>query len=99
MKSRHLGAFTVAVVLGLTLLAAPRVHAFTIENQGNADSDGAARLSDPDLNDRQTSRFDSGKQTVIKRGNTTIYLGGQPQSFNQRNDSNSYFSPNVLMGR
>jgi hypothetical protein len=56
-------------------------------------------LADPDPSDRLTSRFDNGKNIVIKRGNSTIYFGGQSQTFDQRNDHGHYFNPNVLMGR
>jgi hypothetical protein len=37
--------------------------------------------------------------TVMKRDNATVYFGGSGQSFDQRNDPNSYFNPNVLMGK
>ena len=76
-----------AAACGLTLLAAPAAHAFTIENQGATDQAAAARLDQ----DRKFTNSGNGPST-IKQGNTTLQFGARP-SFNQRYDSNRYFDP------
>ncbi|HTT47132.1 MAG TPA: hypothetical protein VMG39_03915 [Pseudolabrys sp.] len=77
-----------AAAFGLAVWAAPAAHAFTIDNQGNANTDGNARYVDPD------ERFSGGGdgQTVIGQGNTTFRFG-QGQSFDQRYDTNRMFNP------
>jgi hypothetical protein len=94
----HCPAFALAVVLALLFVNG--AQAFTIEDKAPpANGGNAANLANPDPNDRLTSRFNDGKQTVIKRGNATIYFGGTQPTFDQRNDPNHYFKPNTLMGR
>lgn len=94
----HCAAFALAAALALPL--ANGAQAFTFEDKGAGNKDNlSSALAEPDPNDRLTSRFNDGKQTVIKRGNATIYFGGQPQSFDQRNNPNDYFSSDRLMGR
>jgi hypothetical protein len=94
-------ALPIAATFALALLAASAlVHdarAFTIEDKApGASGDNAANLADP--NDRLTSRFNNGKQTIIKQGDATIYFGGQPQSFDQRYNSNNLFDRNGRPG-
>ena len=102
----HLLAAILAT-LSFVVLTAPAAQALTFEDQG---ANGATRSDDPSMfyNDGKSgsasaplsSRLDSsGHTSVIKRGNSTIYFGGQGQSFDQRNDPSNYFNPNVLMGR
>lgn len=91
-----------ATLVGLSLLAAPAAQAFTFQDQGQdtaSRSGGAANLTDLGLGDRHSSRFDDGKQPAMRQGNTSLQFGGQTQSFDQRNNPDSYFNPNVLMGR
>jgi hypothetical protein len=91
--SRHRLA-VLAAAIGLAVLAAPAAHAFTIEDQSNTNSNGAARYTDPD------ARFSGfGSATTIQQGNTTIRYGGQTGSFDQRYDQNRMFQPNSLQGR
>jgi hypothetical protein len=102
MIFRRSQVFALTAAFALALLAAslfaPRAQAFTFEDKAATPGGApAAGIADPD--DRLTSRFDDGKKTVIRRGNSTIYFGGAPQSFDQRNDPNQYFNPNTLMGR
>ena len=97
LRSSHIAALSLAAALALTTASA---QAFTIEDKAPpSDGGSAANLANPDPNDRLTSRFNNGKQTVIKRGNSTIYFGGPAQTFDQRNDPNHYFNPNTLTGR
>jgi hypothetical protein len=100
-----LAAFLAAFVAVL-LLSVPAAQAFTFEDGGDS-SGGGAKNNDSSMfyndgknakSDPLTSRLDSGNTTAIKRGNGTIYFGGG-QSFDQRNNPDSYFNPNVLMGR
>ncbi len=79
-----------AAAFGLSLLAAGAAHAFTIDNQSNANSDGSARYADPDA---RFSGSSDGK-TTIRQGNTTIQFGGQGGTFDQRYDPNRMFNPN-----
>jgi hypothetical protein len=89
-----------AAFVGLALLAAPAAQAFTFEDQGtSANSGGGAHYKDLDLGKPASRLDDSGNKTVIQRGNSSFYFGGQAQSFDQRNNPDSYFNPNVLMGR
>ncbi|MCF8478114.1 MAG: hypothetical protein K9G60_13885 [Pseudolabrys sp.] len=100
-------AAVLAAMAGLVLLAAPAAQAFTFQDKDqdagtqNGWSSDRKQLDGHDLglSDRSASRFDDGKQTVIKRGNSTIFFNGPTQSFDQRNNPNDYFSPNYLMGR
>jgi len=88
------------VLVGLALLAAPAAQAFTFQDQDTAPkSGGAANLTDLGLSDRYTSGPNDGKQPATRHGDTTLQFGGPAQSFDQRNNPNSYFNPNVLMGR
>ena len=82
-----------AAAFGLTLLAMPAAHAFTIDDQSNTNSDGTARYTDPD------ERFSgSGNgQTTIQQGNDTLRFGNQP-SFDQRYNPNQMFHPNAQSG-
>ena len=99
--------FLAAFLAGMVLLAAPAAQAFTFQDQapGAGPKNGWASdrkeldAHDLGLGERPASRFDDGKQTIIKRGNSTIYFNGPTQTFDQRNNSNDYFSPNYLMGR
>jgi len=86
-SSRHRLA-VLAAAFAMAVLVAPAAHAFTIENQGAANSDGGARYTDP------AARFSGSNngQTVIKDGNTTLQFGQRP-SFDQRYDSNRMFNP------
>ena len=97
----YVPALPFAAAFALALMAASVfVHdarAFTIEDKAPAASGGnAANLADP--NDRLTSRFNNGKQTIVKQGDATIYFGGQPQSFDQRYNSNNLFDRNGRPG-
>ena len=65
--SRHRLA-VLAAAFGLAVLAAPAAQAFTIDNQGNSNTDGTARYTDPDA--RFSGSGDG--QTVIRQGNTTL---------------------------
>ena len=103
MTIRRSQVATVTTAFALALLAASllahRAQAFTFEDKGSGDKTNlSSGLADPDPSDRLTSRFDSGKQTIIKRGNTTIYFGGQPQSFDQRYNPDNMFNPNGRPG-
>jgi hypothetical protein len=90
-----------AAYVGLALLTASAAQAFTFEDRGaSANNGGGAHYRDLDLGNKPTSRLDdSGNKTVIQRGNSSFYFGGQTQTFDQRNNPDSYFNPNVLMGR
>jgi hypothetical protein len=46
-----------------------------------------------------TSRYGTGNQSTFQSGNTTFRFGGQGQTFDQRNNPNTYFNPDVLMGK
>ncbi|MGH6664736.1 MAG: hypothetical protein ACREB2_07500 [Pseudolabrys sp.] len=76
-----------AAAFGLTLLAAPAAHAFTMDNQSNINSDGTARYTDPD------TRFSgsSNGQTTIQQGNTRFQFGGQQGTFDQRYSTDRMF--------
>lgn len=76
-----------AAAFGMAVLAAPTAYAFTIDNQGNNNGDGAARYTDPD---QQFSGAADGK-TVIRQGNTTFQFGGG-QSFQQRYSTDNMFN-------
>jgi hypothetical protein len=82
-----------AAIFGLTVLAAPAVQAFTLDNQANTNADGTARYTDPD------ERFSGGGdgQTVIRQGNSTFQFG-QGQSFDQRYSTDNLFDPNGRLG-
>lgn len=86
-SSRHRLA-VLAVAFGLATLAAPAAQAFTMDTQSNTNINGAARYTDPD---EQFSGASSG-QSTIRQGNTTFQFG-QPQSFDQRYDTNRLFNP------
>jgi len=76
-----------AAAFGLAVLAAP-AQAFTIDDQSNTNSNGSARYADPD------ARFSGyGTPTTIQQGNTTLQLGGQQGSFDQRYNPNRMFDP------
>ena len=91
--SRHQIA-ALAAALALALLAAPAAQAFTMENQGNTNSDGSAKFSDPS---DPASRFgSSGSGTTYRQGNTSFQLGPVQQTspdarFNS--DVNRMFNP------
>jgi hypothetical protein len=85
-SSRHRLA-VVAAAFGLAVLAASAAHAFTMDNQGNSNSDGTARYTDPD----QRFSGSGDGQTTIRQGDATFRFGGQPQSFDQRNNSDRVF--------
>lgn len=97
-----LAAFSAFVVLTV-----PAAQAFTFEDGsaspgvGTVHNDSSMFYNDSKnaKSDPLSSRLDGGNGSVIKRDNSTIYFGGQPQSFDQRNNPDSYFNPNVLMGR
>jgi hypothetical protein len=87
MKHHHrLGVF--AAAFGLSVLAAPAAHAFTMDNQSNTTSDGSARYTDPD--ERFSGSGDG--QTTMRQGNTTLQFGSRP-SFDQRYDNSRMFDP------
>ncbi len=81
-----------AAVLGAALVAAPAARAFTLEYQGDTNSDGSAKIVDPD------KRFSSGQngQNTIKQGNTTLQFGGRP-SFQQQYNSDRLFDPGARL--
>jgi hypothetical protein len=101
MKLRpHNRAVLPAVLFGLALLAASahRAQAFTFEDRAeSAPTGGAANIADPD--ERLNTRASNGNQQTFQQGNTSFRFGGQAQSFDQRNNPNSYFNPNTLMGK
>ena len=95
----HRPALLGAALVGLSLLSASAAQAFTFEDQGASANGSGSHYQDLDLG-KPASRFDDGSgKTVIKRGNSTFYVGGQGQSFDQRNNASDYFNPNYLMGR
>ncbi len=105
MFNRPLFLAVAGFAFSLTVLAAPAAQAFTFEDQG-AGTGTSAKNNDTSMfynsgkSDPLSSRLDSsGQTTVMKRDNATVYFGGSGQSFDQRNDPNSYFNPNVLMGK
>ena len=79
-----------AAAFSLALLAAPAAQAFTIEELGVSNGDGARNaIADPD---GRVSRFGSGSGNTYKQGNTTIQFGARP-SFDQRYDNSRMFNP------
>ena len=87
LPSRHLAVL--AAAFALMLAGIPLAHAFTMEDVPNTKSDGSARYADPD--ERFTGSSFKNGQTTIKQGNTTFQFG-QPQSFDQRYNANSFFN-------
>ena len=94
--------FLAACLTAFSFAVLTPAQAFTFEEYG---SGGARKADDTSMfyNDGKDgapkSNFNDGRTTVLKRGNSSIYFNGPQQSFDQRNDPNSYFNPNVLMGR
>ena len=91
MLLRALSTAAFALALGVASAA----HAFTIDDQSNTTSSGAARYTDPDA--KYSS--DGSRKTVIHQGNTTFTFGGaaaQGGSFSQRYNTDRMFDP---MGR
>jgi hypothetical protein len=68
--SRHQIAM-LAAALGLSLLAAPVAHAFTLEGQSDTSSGGSAKYTDPA---DPKSRLDS-SGTTLRQGNATFQFG------------------------
>jgi len=85
---RHWLAALVAAC-GVIAVPAPAAHAFTIDNQSSNSGSGGARYADPD---EQFSNSGNGLSTY-HLGDTTVQFGGQPQSFDQRYNSNRMFDP------
>ncbi len=77
----------IAAAFAAALLAAPAAHAFTIDNQSNANPDGSARYTDPD------QRFSGSGQNTIQQGNTTIRFGNGSDAFGQRYNPDRMFDP------
>ena len=90
MKHLPPSRLRLAILAAAFVLAAPAAHAFTFEGHANTNtnSDGSARYTDPD---ERFSNSGNGQGT-IQQGNTTLRFG-QPQSFDQRYDTNRMFNP------
>ncbi len=90
-----------AALFALATVAAPAAQAFTFEDQGAGQKNSDTSMFYNGGKDQPlTSRLDGGgNSTVIKRGNSTIYFGGQGQTFDQRNNQNDYFNPSYLLGK
>jgi len=84
-----------AVASGLIVMAAPAAHAFTIDNQSNTTSSGAARYADPDEQFSSGSGSGSGGANSYHYGNATVQFGSptQGQSFDQRYNPSRMFDP------
>jgi hypothetical protein len=78
-----------AAAFGLSLLAAPAAHAFTIEGESATNSDASARYADP------KNRFSDPKdgKTLYENGNTSIKFGNG-NSLDQNYNPRSMFEPN-----
>ncbi len=81
----------------LTLVSASTAQAFTFESTAPGDGGGAARnYVDPQdqISPKAGSpqRFNDEGQNG-QRGGFGIQFGGQPQSFDQKYNSNDYFNP------
>ena len=85
----------------LVLTAASTAQAFTFEDGGAAQKgDDTSMFYNSYKSDPLASRLDSsGSKSVIKQGNATIFFGGQQSGADRRGGPDSYFSPNVLMGK
>ena len=93
-RSQH-RVFLFAGAFGLSLLAAPLAHAFTIDDQSNAPAGGSARYTDPDS--RLTGTGNDGT-TVYKQGNTTLKFGSQRQFDDRKYNTENIFNPNGRPG-
>ncbi|MDP2294316.1 MAG: hypothetical protein Q8M24_02500 [Pseudolabrys sp.] len=82
----------------IVMLATAGAQAFTIDNAAPGNTGDATKFTDPA--DRAKSRMtgDSSDRSTYRNGNTTLQFGGR-ESFDQRNNTDRYFSPNTLMGR
>ena len=86
----------------LVLTAASTAQAFTFEDSGAAQKgDDTSMFYNSYKSDPLASRLDSSgsSKSVIKQGNATIFFGGQQFGGDRRGGPDSYFSPNVLMGK
>lgn len=96
-----LAACLAASVAAFSVAALAPAQALTFEEYG---ANGARKADDTSMfyNDGRAgtprSNFSDGKATDT-RGKSGFYFGGQSQSFDQRNNPDSYFNPNVLMGK
>jgi hypothetical protein len=70
MKLWHLSL--IAAALTFAAMAAPKAHAFTMDNTSNANGDGSAKYVDPDS---KFSGSSNGSTTTRQFGNTTLQLG------------------------
>lgn len=96
-------AAALAVLGTVVIVTAPVAQAFTFQDQeqgaGNK-ADDNSMFYNSGAGDRQTSRFDDGsKKTIIRDGNTSLYIGGDSGNGSRRFSPDNYFSPNYLMGR
>jgi hypothetical protein len=96
-------AFAATAAILAAVYAAPRAHAFTIEDQsGAAGGHGYVDLDRPAAPpDRHVpvSPFNTENgQTTIKQGNTTLQFG-QQRSFDERYNTNNLFDPYARDGR
>ena len=80
-----------AAAFSLALLAAPAAQAFTIEELGASNGDGARNaIADPD---GRVSRFGSSGNTY-KQGNTTLQFGTQQRGGDRYFNTDHMFNPN-----
>lgn len=88
----------VAGAIGIVVMATAAAQAFTFNDQANGSTNSTVKFADPA--DRTKSRMtgDSDGKSTVRNGNTTLQFGGR-ESFDQRNNADRYFNPNVLMGR
>jgi hypothetical protein len=102
IRRQQLRMLSVAAAFALAVCAfVTSARAFTFEDQsggnGGGKNDDTSMFynsrSNSDPGDRMTSRFDDGRKTIIKQGNTTFYIGGAEQSYEQR------YSPDRLFDR
>jgi hypothetical protein len=86
-----------AVAFGLSVMAASAAQAFTIDDQSNTTSNGAARYADPDSRFSNSSTGSNG-QSVYKSGNMTFQFGNQRPTSDSRYNTDRMFNPNGRPG-
>lgn len=90
-----------AGVAGIIIMATVAAQAFTFNDQSTGSSNGtnsAVKFGDPADRTKARMSGSSEDKSTIRNGNTTLQFGGR-ESFDQRNSTDRYFSPDVLMGR
>lgn len=103
MKLLHSSRLRRAIVIlaalsGMAMLSVPAAQAFTFEDQATANGGTGTKFTDPADRVKSGMSGDSSDRSKIQSGNTTLQFGGRG-TFNERNNSDRYFSPNNLMGR